>query len=98
MRSMNLTGPYHEKDPLEDVRFPGWYRDVDGGVCIVYKDTLVSLRYDSGTSECHVCADVLGPRGLYDKNVLWNSYGSITRAKQEALAVICNLRNGVPLV
>lgn len=96
MKEMNL-GAASEGSKLDTIRFPGWYKDTDGGVCIVYKEHLVAIRYDEAAQQYHITADVLGKRGLFDKNVFWETAFNITNAKQFALDVVSKLAAGVPL-
>ena len=94
MQHMNLNGDTPAKDPLEDFHFAGWYRDIEGALCLVIKEHLVSVRYDESTMEYHVCVDVLGPRGLFDKNLLWDSFGTKIPAKQCALGAVQRISEG----
>ncbi len=88
MQRMNLESGATGKDPLDDFHFPGWYRDVEGALCIVIKERLVSVRYDKETQGYHVCVDALGPHGLFDKNLMWGAFGAALPAKQSALNAI----------
>lgn len=90
-RQMNLGYKPKPSNLLDSVHFPGWYKDVDGGLCVIYKDCLVSIRFDEASSQYHVCADILSPRGLWDKNVRWEATYDIKEAKSYALSIIKEL-------
>lgn len=88
MKQMNLDNPVSTKDPLGDFHFPGWYRDIEGALCIVIKERLVSVRYDKETQGYHVCVDALGPHGLFNKNLMWGAFDDALPAKHCALNAI----------
>lgn len=79
------------EDLLHTIHFPGWYRDVDGGVCTIYKDRLVSIRFNEANGEYNVCVDALSSRGLWDSNIKWDAFDDIREAKSYALSIIKEL-------
>lgn len=90
-RPMNLSYKPKPTSLLCSIHFPGWYRDADGGLCVLYKDHLVSIRFDDVRSQYHVCADILSPSGLWDKNIRWEATYDIEEAKSYALSIIKEL-------
>lgn len=96
IKGLNLEGA-SPSNLLNTIHFPGWYRDVEDGICVIFKEHLVSIRFDKASKQYHVCADVLGPRGLWDKNVSWEATYEITQAKEYALDIIKRLAAGEPL-
>lgn len=93
MKQMNLDSSIPVKDPLGDFHFPGWYRDVEGALCLVIKEHLISVSYNEAAKEYNVCVNVLGSRGLFDENVLWESFGAGIPAKQCALSAVQRVHN-----
>ena len=79
---------------LKDLTIPGWYRDTRGAVCITNNGNLVSIFVNDEDGLIDVCMDTLDQQGVFSRNLLWESFDSMSPAVNRACAIYLALQVG----